>query len=120
MIKLAFIFRHSPYGSSISREGIDTLLAATAFCNEDEIAIFFIGDGVLNLIKNQKPNLILQKDFISSLKLLDLYNFEQRYVCESSLQQFTLEKSDLIISCEKLDHSSLIDKIKLAEKVLTF
>ncbi|WP_370510273.1 DsrE family protein, partial [Histophilus somni] len=37
-MKLAFIFRQAPHGSSISREGLDALLAATAFCNEDEIA----------------------------------------------------------------------------------
>ncbi|WP_176672804.1 sulfurtransferase complex subunit TusC [Bisgaardia hudsonensis] len=119
-MKLAFIFRQAPYGSSISREGIDTLLAATAFCNEDEIAVFFIDDGIFNLIANQNPTLILQKDFTQSLKLLDLYDIENRYICENTLQQYGLDDTDFILSCKKIDRSSLIKKVKLAEKVLTF
>ena len=29
MTKLAFIFRHAPYGTANTREGLDALLAAT-------------------------------------------------------------------------------------------
>ena len=41
MTKLAFIFRHAPYGTANTREGLDALLAATAFCAEEDIAVFF-------------------------------------------------------------------------------
>ena len=119
-MKLAFLFRTAPHGNSISREGLDALLAATAFCDEEEIGIFFVDDGVLNLLDGQNPELLLQKDFIRTFKLLDLYDIEQRFVCADSLDQYNLQTEQLIISAEKIDRTSLINKLSQAEKVFTF
>ena len=96
------------------------MLAATAFCDEEEIGVFFIDDGVLNLLDEQKPELLLQKDFIRTFKLLDLYDIEQRFVCANSLDQYNLQAEQLIISAEKIDRTSLINKLSQAEKVFTF
>ena len=119
-MKLAFLFRTAPYGNAISREGLDALLAATAFCDEEEIGVFFIDDGVLNLLDGQNPELLLQKDFIRTFKLLDLYDIEQRFVCADSLDQYNLQEEQLIISAEKIDRTSLIKKLSQTEKVFTF
>jgi len=119
-MKLAFLFRTAPHGNAISREGLDALLAATAFCDEEEIGVFFIDDGVLNLLDWQNPELLLQKDFIRTFKLLDLYDIEQRFVCADSLDQYNLQTEQLIISAEKIDRTSLINKLSQAEKVFTF
>lgn len=119
-MKLAFLFRTAPHGNAISREGLDALLAATAFCDEEEIGIFFVDDGVLNLLDGQNPELLLQKDFIRTFKLLDLYDIEQRFVCADSLDQYNLNTEQLIISAEKIDRTSLINKLRQAEKVFTF
>ena len=119
-MKLAFLFRTAPHGNAISREGLDALLAATAFCDEEEIGVFFIDDGVLNLLDGQNPELLLQKDFIRTFKLLDLYDIEQRFVCANSLDQYNLQDEQLIISAEKIDRTSLINKLSQAEKVFTF
>ena len=119
-MKLAFLFRTAPHGNAISREGLDALLAATAFCDEEEIGVFFIDDGVLNLLDGQNPELLLQKDFIRTFKLLELYDIEQRFVCADSLDQYNLQTEQLIISAEKIDRTSLINKLSQAEKVFTF
>ena len=119
-MKLAFLFRTAPHGNAISREGLDALLAATAFCDEEDIGVFFIDDGVLNLLDRQNPELLLQKDFIRTFKLLDLYDIEQRFVCTDSLDQYNLQTEQLIISAEKIDRTSLINKLSQAEKVFTF
>ena len=119
-MKLAFLFRTAPHGNAISREGLDTLLAATAFCDEEDIGVFFIDDGVLNLLDGQNPELLLQKDFIRTFKLLDLYDIEQRFVCVDSLDQYNLSTEQLIISAEKIDRTSLINKLRQVEKVFTF
>lgn len=119
-MKLAFLFRTAPHGNAISREGLDALLAATAFCDEEDIGVFFIDDGVLNLLDGQNPELLLQKDFIRTFKLLDLYDIEQRFVCADSLDQYNLQIEQLIISAEKIDRTSLINKLSQAEKVFTF
>lgn len=119
-MKLAFLFRTAPHGNAISREGLDAVLAATAFCDEEEIGVFFIDDGVLNLLDGQNPELLLQKDFIRTFKLLDLYDIEQRFVCADSIDQYHLQTEQLIISAEKIDRTSLINKLSQAEKVFTF
>ena len=119
-MKLAFLFRTAPHGNAISREGLDALLAATAFCDGEDIGVFFIDDGVLNLLDGQNPELLLQKDFIRTFKLLDLYDIEQRFVCADSLDQYNLNTEQLIISAEKIDRTSLINKLSQAEKVFTF
>ena len=119
-MKLAFLFRTAPHGNAVSREGLDALLAATAFCDEEDIGVFFIDDGVLNLLDGQNPELLLQKDFIRTFKLLDLYDIEQRFVCADSLDQYNLQTEQLIISAEKIDRTSLINKFSQAEKVFTF
>ena len=119
-MKLAFLFRTAPHGNAISREGLDALLAATAFCDEEEIGVYFIDDGVLNLLDWQNPELLLQKDFIRTFKLLDLYDIEQRFVCTDSLDLYNLNTEQLIISAEKIDRTSLINKLSQAEKVFTF
>ena len=119
-MKLVFLFRTAPHGNAISREGLDALLAATAFCDEEEIGVFFIDDGVFNLLDGQNPELLLQKDFIRTFKLLDLYDIEQRFVCADSLDQYNLQTEQLIISAEKIDRTSLINKLSQAEKVFTF
>jgi len=119
-MKLAFLFRTAPHGNAISREGLDALLAATAFCDEEEIGVFFIDDGVLNLLDGQNSELLLQKDFIRTFKLLDLYDVEQRFICTESLQKFKLDNEQLILSCEKIDRSLLIEKLSQAEKLFTF
>ena len=64
---------------------------------------FFIDDGVLNLLDGQNPELLLQKDFIRTFKLLNLYDIEQRFVCADSLDQYNLQTEQLIISAEKID-----------------
>ena len=119
-MKLVFLFRTAPHGNAISREGLDALLAATAFCDEEEIGVFFIDDGVFNLLDGQNPELLLQKDFIRTFKLLDLYDIEQRFICANSLDQYNLQAEQLIISAEKIDRTSLINKLSQAEKVFTF
>ncbi|MBD9096570.1 sulfurtransferase complex subunit TusC [Haemophilus parainfluenzae] len=119
-MKLAFLFRTAPHGNAVSREGLDALLAATAFCDEEDIGVFFIDDGVLNLLDGQNPELLLQKDFIRTFKLLDLYDIEQRFVCADSLDQYNSNTEQLIISAEKIDRTSLINKLSQAEKVFTF
>ena len=120
MSKLAFIFRHAPYGTANIREGLDALLAATVFCAEEDIAVFFLDDGVLNLQKHQQADVVLQKDTASALKLLDLYDIEQRYVCADSLQQFQLKPADFVLDCDVLSRQALLQRLQQCEKILTF
>ncbi|TCJ95917.1 tRNA 2-thiouridine synthesizing protein C [Volucribacter psittacicida] len=120
MIKLAFVFRSAPYGSAAIREGLDALLAASAFCEEDQIAVFFLEDGVLNLLPNQQSALILQKDVAASLKLLTLYDIEQCYLCQHSWQTLGLSHLSPSLPVIRLNENDIFQTLAQAEKILTF
>lgn len=106
MIKLAFVFTQAPYGTATSREGLDALLAATAFCDESEIAVFFLDDGVLNIIANQQSEQILQK---ISLKLSNcwIYTTSNSVTCATNrCKPFSLNRQIgcLIVKSYRVPH----------------
>ncbi|MBD2796165.1 sulfurtransferase complex subunit TusC [Xenorhabdus sp. 18] len=83
MKKIAFVFTEAPHGSSAGREGLDALLATSALT--EQIGVFFISDGVFQLLANQQPDKILSRDYISTFKILPLYDIEKCYVCLDDL-----------------------------------
>ncbi|EKO3725975.1 sulfurtransferase complex subunit TusC [Vibrio metschnikovii] len=95
MKKIAFVFHSPPHATSAGREGLDAVLSASAY--SDDLAVFFVGEGVLQLVTGQDPSVILSRDYISAFKLLDLYDVEQRYICEQSLAEWGLTDEPLII-----------------------
>lgn len=68
MKRVAFVFSSAPHGSASGREGLDALLATSALT--DELGVFFIGDGVFQLLPEQRPGAILARDYIATFKLL--------------------------------------------------
>lgn len=119
--QIAFLFTQPPFGSSLSREGLDALLAASAFCDEEEIAIFFLNDGVFNLVAHQQPEQILQKDHIATFKLIELYDLTECFVCQESLDERGLNPTDLrLTAVQYLPRQNLFDQLRYAKKILTF
>ncbi|MDA0150509.1 sulfurtransferase complex subunit TusC [Vibrio sp. LaRot3] len=118
MSQLTYLFRTAPHGVSNGREGIDALLAASAYC--EDITVIFFGDGVYQLLQGQQPQGILSKDYAPMLKLFDLYDIEQVFVCEQSLAERGLSQADLVIDAERASLDSLKQKLAKAGKLLSF
>lgn len=118
MSQLTYLFRSAPHSSSSGREGVDALLAASVYC--EDISVVFMGDGVYQLLQGQQTQQILSKDYAPMLKLFDLYDIEQVYVCEQSLRERGLATADLVIEAQPLDQSALSEQLRQAHKVLTF
>lgn len=119
--KLAFLFTQPPFGSSVSREGLDALLAASAFCDEQDIAICFLNDGVFNLVASQQPEILLQKDHISTFKLLSLYDLNECFVCQDSVKVRQLEQTQwMLANIQFKTQVEIFTILQQAEKVLTF
>lgn len=119
--KLAILFTQPPFGSATSREGLDALLAASAFCEEDEIAIGFLFDGVFNLVKNQQPAQILQKDHIATFKLIELYDLSECFVSRPCLEARQISDEDLILTeIHAVPTDTIFTLLQSAEKVMTF
>ena len=119
--KLAVLFTQPPFGSATSREGLDAVLAASAFCDEDEIAICFLFDGVFNLLKKQQPEQILQKDHIATFKLLELYELSECFICQQSVTERGLDNAEWILQdVQFVAREQIFACLRSAEKVLTF
>ena len=113
--KLAILFTQPPFGTSISREGLDALLAASAFCEEEELAICFLNDGVFNLVAGQQPEQILQKDHIATFKLIELYDLTE------CIAERRLDNAEWVLNdVKKVSRNALFDVLHQADKVLTF
>ncbi|MFU9136678.1 sulfurtransferase complex subunit TusC [Erwinia tasmaniensis] len=85
MKRIAFVFTQAPHGSSAGREGLDAVLATSALT--DEIALFFISDGVLQLMQQQQPEKIISRNYSATFGVLPLYDIERCYVCSASLAE---------------------------------
>lgn len=119
--KIAFLFTQPPFGSAISREGLDALLAASAFCDEQEILICFINDGVFNLLANQQPEQLLQKDHISTFKLLDLYDLTECFICQESAKLRKLDDAKWVLpQLQFRTKAEIITLLHQSEKIMTF
>lgn len=95
MTKIAFICRRGPHGTAHGREGLDALLATSALT--ESLALFLIGDGVLQLLNAQQPQAILQRHYAPTFRMLELYDIEEVYVCAASLAERGLTTADLLI-----------------------
>ncbi|QJC37430.1 sulfurtransferase complex subunit TusC [Enterobacteriaceae endosymbiont of Donacia thalassina] len=84
MNKIAFIFSRSPYGNSIGKEGLDAVISISSLT--EDIALFFIGDGILQIQKQQETKNFLLKNYNISFSVLKLCNINNYFVCSKSLK----------------------------------
>ncbi|MFH0257663.1 sulfurtransferase complex subunit TusC [Vibrio rumoiensis] len=117
-MRLGFVFRSYPHSSAKGREGLDALLAASAYC--DDIDVFFIGAGITQLLKEQHPSNILSRDYIAAFKLLELYDIENVFVCQSSLLDYQITPENLLIETTLLSHQEIAKKLQHCHKIMTF
>lgn len=118
MSKLTFVFRNAPHATSSGREGVDAVLAVSAYC--DDIAIVFIDSGVGHLVTDQNTMGILAKDYAPMFKLFELYDIDQIYVCRHSLLNLGMEPTSLFIDAKLCDRQDIAHVIQSSNKVLTF
>ncbi|MCA2016845.1 sulfurtransferase complex subunit TusC [Vibrio tritonius] len=118
MSKLAFVFHSSPHQTSAGREALDAVLAASAY--SEEISVFFIGEGVLQLLRDQQPDLILSRNYISAFKLLDLYDIEDRVICQDSLIEWGIDANELVIDGEIIERNQLALRLSRFDKIINY
>jgi tRNA 2-thiouridine synthesizing protein C len=117
--KILFINRHAPYGSSISREALDAVLAAAVY--EQELSLLFMDDGVFQLLKHQEAGMIAQKSLSASLPVLPLYGVERIYVHCESLDMRALTPTDLVLNeIQLLNSQQITQLLNEQDQILSF
>lgn len=117
-MKLGFLFRHAPHGNACGREGLDAVLACSAYC--EDIAVFFSGDGVFQLLSQQSPEGILTRDHAKTFKMFDLYDIETVLVCESSLRERGIDASQLLMPVTVVNASQWQAQWQSCQRIVTF
>ncbi|HFU8416116.1 TPA: sulfurtransferase complex subunit TusC [Escherichia coli] len=119
MKRIAFVFSTAPHGTAAGREGLDALLATSALT--DDLAVFFIADGVFQLLPGQKPNAVLARDYIATFKLLGLYDIEQCWVCAASLRERGLDPlTPFVVEATPLEADALRRELANYDVILRF
>ncbi|MWN05147.1 sulfurtransferase complex subunit TusC [Gilliamella sp. Pas-s95] len=117
MKKVAIIISSPPHGNAKGREALDIALATSAF---NQISVFFVDDGVFHLLPNQQPDEILMRDYIATFNMLELYDIDNVYVCESSLKSRNLVQLPRNIPSKLINNQLLTQLLTIQDVILRF
>ncbi|MBB3059962.1 sulfurtransferase complex subunit TusC [Microbulbifer rhizosphaerae] len=93
--RLLALCRQAPYGNALAREGLEAVLAAAAM---DQAAdLLFLGDGVFQLLDDQRAEAIEQKNLRRNLQALPIFGVETVHICERSLLERGIDAGQLQI-----------------------
>jgi tRNA 2-thiouridine synthesizing protein C len=112
-----FVFRHSPYGSALAREGLDALLAAAVY--EQDVAVLFVNDGVFQLLDQQQVASD-SKNHAKMLSALPIYGVDKLYVDEASLGARGLQTRPLLLDAQKLNQAQTTKVMASFDHILSF
>jgi len=119
MNRIAFMFTQAPHGSSAGREGLDAVLATSAL--SEDIALFFVSDGVLQLTEGQQPERILARNYIATFGVLPLYDVERCYLCEAALKARGIASDAArVLPAEVLAPEALRARLAEYDRVIVF
>jgi len=110
--------RKAPYGSAFAKEALDVGLIAAAF--GQQLAMLFMDDGVYQLLKQQDPKDINQKNSSQTLPMLELYDVKDIYVEAASLQVRNLQTEDLLIPVQVIDSHAAAKLMDQQDILLNF
>lgn len=109
---VAIINSKAPFALSHGKEALDLALIFGSY--EQEVALFFIGDGVWQLAKNTDGEKLSVKDYLKTFDALPFYDVEQIFVCEQSLKDRNLEH------IKQLDGLSILDSKAFATQIANY
>ena len=115
---LLFILRSAPYGSSLAREGLEAALATASL--GQTVSVLFMDDGVLQLVSDQQPANLGQKNNGAMAAALPVYDVEQRYVDGHSLSTRNLAKENIDKGFEILDSNAVQQLMASHNHILSF
>jgi tRNA 2-thiouridine synthesizing protein C len=91
--KVLLMCRQAPYSGQLARAALDAALASAVF--DQDLHLFFMDDGVWQLLPEQKAAEINCKSIAKALDSMPLYDIETFYVDEVSLLQRGLDPAAL-------------------------
>lgn len=112
------VIRHTPYGSSMARSSLDTVLAFAAF--DQPVNVLFLAEGVLQLISGQDGKAIDGKTLAKQIGSLPLYGVKTFYAEKDALERFSLSIEELPSQVCCVGKEKIRELIAAHEHVLSF
>ena len=116
--RIAIIHRTAPHGHSHGQEALDMALVAGSF--GQDVGLFFLDDGVFQLLAGQKPDAVLRKNYSKTFAALEFYDIETLVVCQQSLQARGLTQADLCIPVQVLAPDPLREALAGFNHIVSF
>jgi tRNA 2-thiouridine synthesizing protein C len=115
---VAILNASAPLSIANAKDSLDIALIFGSY--EQAISLYFQGEGVYQLIPNQQPELIQQKDFLKTLAALEFYDIDNIYVCRHSLIQRGLADIFSIDNLQVLNQDEFASSIHQHHTILRF
>ena len=112
------LLRRPPYGTNLSKAGLDTALAAAAF--DQPVDVLFMGDGVLQLVPQQDGESLGVKTLGKQIASLPMYDIEQVYVDATAARDYAIDLEEVPVAVTPLDDDGIAELIAGADALLGF
>jgi tRNA 2-thiouridine synthesizing protein C len=86
---VAIVNTQAPFSTADGKEALDAALIFGSY--EQATSLFFLGDGVFQVIGDQNASAIEIKDYLKTFSALAFYDIENIYVCQQSLTERNLK-----------------------------
>lgn len=114
---MLIICQQAPWSNSTVKETLDLALAGGAF--DLPISLLFLEDGVFQLVKNQQPQTIEQKNITSNLQALPLFGITEIFVVEQHLYVRGLNQQQLLEPVKLVQQEELNSLLVHYDTVIT-
>ena len=118
MKNLLIILRKPPYGSSLSRLGLDFTLACAAF--DQKVDLVLLGEAVLQLFPNQQAEQHGFRNHLKTLASLPLYDVSEIHVESEILSKLGIDSSLLDKHFKIIDADAISKLIEASDHVVGF
>jgi len=120
MIKksVAVLNSSAPLAKANAKEALDIALIFGTY--EQNTSLFFQGEGVWQLVRNQSPELANSKDFLKTFAAFEFYDLDTIYVCQDSLKERNLAEQFHIDNVTVLTADDFSQKLHQHDVIFRF
>lgn len=115
---VAILNTSAPFSSQAGKESLDVALIFGSF--EQDINLFFHGEGVWQLLDGQHAEIIDVKNYLKTFSAFEFYDIDTVYVCEQSLKERNLNNKFHIEAVTVLNAEDFSVKLSQHQQVLRF
>lgn len=115
---VAILNTSAPFSSQAGKEALDVALIFGSF--EQDISLFFHGEGVWQLLDDQHAEIIDAKNYLKTFSAFEFYDIDTVFVCEQSLKERNLNNTFHIEDVTVLNPEDFSVKLSQHQQILRF